>query len=132
MIGDSFGAAVLQRAMDGAWRREQAVAANIANHDTPGYKAIKVSFEDALDKAARAFGAGLRTREEIDKNLSAIKNSEIDVFQDSAFSERADASNVNLEQENIDMAKVQIQYSYLAREMTDALSRLRYAVREGR
>jgi flagellar basal-body rod protein FlgB len=130
MIGDSLSTAVLQRAMDGIWQRQKAVSANIANHETPGYKAVKVSFEDALDRAVRSM------KNEADpvraRNLDAVKRADIEVFQDETFSERADASNVNLELENIEMAKVQIQASYLSRQMTDTFSRLRYAVREGR
>jgi flagellar basal-body rod protein FlgB len=119
--------------MDGTWQREKAVAANIANHETPGYKAVKVSFEDALDRAARDMrrnaGGGA---DDYLSGLENIKKAGIGVFQDGTLSERADASNVNLELENIEMAKVQLQYSYLSRQISDTFSRLRYAVREGR
>ncbi|HHU17500.1 MAG TPA: hypothetical protein GXZ70_04665, partial [Clostridiales bacterium] len=66
------------------------------------------------------------------KDLEAIRNSEINVFIDRFTSERADGNNVNLDLENIEMAKVQIQYQYLTRSMTDMYSRLRYAISEGR
>ena len=46
MIGDSVTSALLQKALDGTWQRQRAIANNIANHETPGYKAIKVSFVD--------------------------------------------------------------------------------------
>jgi flagellar basal-body rod protein FlgB len=133
MIGDSITTAVLQRALDGTWQREKAIAANIANHETPGYKAIKVEFEAALDRAVRNLkrnvsvsGGGYMSA------LETIRKADIDVHENSTYSERADASNVNLEEENIEMAKVQIQYDYLTRQITDTFSRLRYAAREGR
>jgi flagellar basal body rod protein FlgB len=91
---------------------------------------VKVSFEDALDRAVRSMKNN--TDPARARNLDAVKRADIEVFQDETFSERADASNVNLELENIEMAKVQIQSSYLARQMTDTFSRLRYAAREGR
>lgn len=131
MIGDSLTTAVLHRAMDGIWQREKAVAANIANHETPGYKAIKVTFEDALDRAATDVRRAGR-HEGLPRRLETVKNAAIGVFQDNTFAERADSSNVNLELENIEMAKVQMQYSYLSRELTDTFTRLRYAIREGR
>jgi flagellar basal-body rod protein FlgB len=133
MIGDSLTTAALQRALDGTWQREKSIAANIANHETPGYKAIKVTFEDALDRAIRnmkknaAVSGGSYM-----SALDYVKNADISVNESRVISERADANNVNLEEENIEMAKVQIQYDYLTRQVTDTFSRLRYAVREGR
>jgi flagellar basal-body rod protein FlgB len=137
MIGDSLTTAVLQRALDGTWQREKTVAANIANHETPGYKAIKVEFEDALDRAVRnlkrdASVSGEKSGGSYMDALASVQNADISVHENRTYSERADASNVNLEEENIEMAKVQIQYSYLTRQITDTFSRLRYAVREGR
>jgi flagellar basal-body rod protein FlgB len=133
MIGDSLTTAVLQRALDGTWQREKTVAANIANHETPGYKAIKVSFEDALDRAVR----DLKRRTAVSKGdymnaLESVRRADIEVHEERTYSERADGNNVNLEEENIEMAKVQTQYSYLTRQITDTFSRLRYAVTEGR
>ncbi|MDR2089593.1 MAG: flagellar basal body rod protein FlgB [Clostridiales Family XIII bacterium] len=133
MISDSVTTAVLQRSLDGTWQREKVIAANIANHETPGYKAIKVDFEAALDRAVRnlkreaAVSGGSYMRA-----LDSVKKADITLHENRTYSERADASNVNLEEENIEMAKVQLQYSYLTRQITDTFSRLRYAVREGR
>ncbi|MDR1571957.1 MAG: flagellar basal body rod protein FlgB [Clostridiales Family XIII bacterium] len=132
MIGDSLATAVMQRAMDGTWQRGKSVSANIANHETPGYKAVKVSFEDALKRASERAALDMSVGGLDPQGLETVKNSDIEVFQDNTFSERADASNVNLELENIEMAKFQLQYSYLARQITDTFSRLRYAIREGR
>jgi flagellar basal-body rod protein FlgB len=133
MIGDSLTTAALQRALDGTWQREKATAANIANHETPGYKAIKVDFENALKNAVQ----NMRNSVAVSGGsymsaLDGVKNANIGVYESRIYSERADASNVNLEEENIEMAKVQLQYNYLTRQVTDTFSRLRYAVREGR
>ena len=68
----------------------------------------------------------------ISQELGAVRNSEIGVFTDSSTSERADGNNVNLDLENIEMAKVQFQYQYLTRSMTDMYARLRYAISEGK
>ena len=132
MIGDSVTSALLQRALDGTWQRQRAIANNIANHETPGYKAIKISFEDSLGQELRKIGSSTQTKEQIAKALEDIKNSEINVFSDNSTSERADGNNVNLDLENIEMAKTQIQYQYLTRSMTDMFARLRYAISEGK
>ncbi|MGI6747737.1 MAG: flagellar basal body rod protein FlgB [Anaerovoracaceae bacterium] len=130
MIGDSLTSAILHRALDGTWQRQRAIANNIANHETPGYKAMKVNFEDSLNNEIQKLNN--RTIGSHSNNLETIRNSDINVFIDRFTSERADGNNVNLDLENIEMAKVQIQYQYLTRSMTDMYSRLRYAISEGR
>lgn len=132
MIGDSVASALLQRALDGTWQRQRAIANNIANHETPGYKAIKVSFEESLDREVQKLGRSKPTKEEIFRGREALKNSRINMVSDDSTSERADGNNVNLDLENIEMAKTQIQYQYLTRSMTDMFSRLRYAISEGK
>ena len=42
----------LRVALNGADRRQQAIASNVANLETPGYLAREVSFEDSLRSAA--------------------------------------------------------------------------------
>ena len=118
MIGDSVTPNLIQKALDGIWQRQKAIANNIANHETPGYKATKVSFEHALRKELL--------------NGNNIKDSKIEVFTDRSGEERADGNNVNLESENIEMARTQLQYQFLTRAMTDMYARLRYAISEGK
>lgn len=132
MIGESITSAILQRALDGTWQRQRAIANNIANHETPGYKAIKVSFEDSLNQELQQLENRVPTRDMISQSIDDIKNSEINVHSDSSTSVRADGNNVDLDLENIEMAKTQIQYQYLTRSMTDMFSRLRYAISEGK
>lgn len=132
MIGDSITSAVLQRALDGTWQRQRAISNNIANHETPGYKAIKVNFEDSLDREIRKLENSIPTKEKIDESLEAVKKANIDVYSDPSTSNRVDGNNVDMDLENIEMARTQIQYQYLTRSMTDMFSRLRYAISEGR
>lgn len=132
MIGDSITSALLQRAMDGTWQRQKAIANNIANHETPGYKAIKVSFENSLDQELQKLQNGFRSKDELQQSMNSVQTADIDIFSDYSTSERADGNNVNLDYENIEMAKTQIQYQYLTRSMTDMFSRLRYAISEGK
>lgn len=132
MIGDSITTAILQKALDGVWQRQRAIANNIANHETPGYKAVKVNFEDSLKREIRKLENSIPTKEKIAEGVAAIKNSDIDVYSNLSTSNRADGNNVDMDLENIEMAKTQIQYQYLTRSMTDMFARLRYAISEGR
>lgn len=132
MIGDNLTSSTLQRALDGTWQRQKAISANIANHETPGYKATKVSFEETLSREVAKLGGKDVTAKEIRENLGEIKNSKIWNYKDDSTSMRADGNNVDIDIENIDMVKTQIQYMYLTRGVTDMYSRLKYAIRGGR
>lgn len=132
MIGDSTMSSVLQKALDGTWQRQKAISNNIANAETPGYKAVKVSFEDSLEREVQKMAGRKDSAKEFREGLEDIKQSDIDIISDYSTSERADENNVNMDQENIEMVKAQIQYSYLTRSMTDMFSRLRYAISEGK
>ncbi len=127
MLGDTVASALIERALDGSWQRQKVIANNIANQETPGYKAKSVSFEQQLKKQVahlKLSNAG--------KNISLIKNSKISIDENSSLSERADGNSVNMELENIQMAKAQIQYQFLTRTLADYYSRLRYAISEGK
>lgn len=50
MFRETSGAA-LEQAMKGVGRRLEAIADNLANAETPGYRARRVSFEEALHTA---------------------------------------------------------------------------------
>lgn len=49
---DQISTVLLLKAMDGLSLRAEATAANIANANTPGYRPVRVSFEEALAQAA--------------------------------------------------------------------------------
>jgi len=132
LIGDTAMSAILQKALDGTWQRQRAITNNIANAETPGYKAINVSFEKSLDQEVQKLASNMDTKEEFYQGLEELKKSDIEVYSDYSTSERADGNNVNIESENIEMAKTQLQYQYLTRSMTDMFSRLRYAISEGK
>lgn len=132
MIGDSLTSAILQKALDGTWQRQRAIANNIANHETPGYKAVKVSFEDSLKREIQKLEDSIPTKEKMAESMEAILNSKVDIYKDQSTAMRADGNNVDMDLENIEMAKAQIQYTYLVRSMTDMFSRLRYAISEGK
>ncbi|AFA49221.1 flagellar basal body rod protein FlgB [Acetobacterium woodii] len=135
MIGDSITTALYQKALDGTWQREKAISNNIANSETPGYKAIRVNFEDALKSEMNKLRSGSNSNDSdfIDKmdSIQSINNSNIDVYE-GATSSRLDENNVDLESENIDMSKSVLQYYYLVRGVSDSYSRLKTAINGGK
>jgi flagellar basal-body rod protein FlgB len=135
MIGDSITSALYQKALDGTWQRQKATSNNIANSETPGYKAIKVNFEDSLktemNKLQTTTSSGSTAFLDKMESIKSIEDSNISVYE-GATSSRLDENNVDLESENIDMSKSVLQYYYLVRGVSDSYSRLKYAVNGGK
>ena len=132
MIGSNLRTATLQRALDGVWQRQKAISANIANQETPGYKAVRVSFVEALSQAVRTAETGMNQPERRQALLDQVGRAPIRAMESLDTAERLDGNNVNMELENIELAKTQIQYQFLTRGMTDYYARLRYAISEGK
>jgi flagellar basal-body rod protein FlgB len=114
---------VLEKALDGTWTRNEAIAQNIANADTPGYKRKTVAFEEYLKDAMDG--------STIDN--SSVDNVEIKVGQDnSTLSTRSDGNNVDIESEMASMAKNTIEYETLVQSISSSYKRLASAIKEGR
>lgn len=104
----------LQKGLGASWLRNEVISNNIANVDTPGFKASHVLFEDVL---ANAIGSddtiGMATTNERHipaSAASAIQNAEPETVQDETTSTRLDGNNVSIENEMVDLAKNSIQY----------------------
>lgn len=54
---------LIVKALDGLMVRQTAIAENIANAGSPGFRPLRVTFEDALAAAARRGGASVRAVE---------------------------------------------------------------------
>ncbi|MCR5481979.1 MAG: flagellar basal body rod protein FlgB [Clostridia bacterium] len=133
MIGDNLTSSIVTKALDGVWQRQKAVSANIANAETPYYKAEKVTFEEELARRVKKLGTGPDvTGKTIREGLGTIKDSEIFNYDDDYITMRLDGNNVDIDQENVDMIKTQIQYMYLVRSMTNMYANLEYAVKGGK
>lgn len=111
---------VTQLGLDYSWRKMESVQENIANLDTPGYKAKKVSFENELVNNMR----NIRNAKKSDIS-DAIFSTNIKVEEDDAASLRLDGNNVNFDAESIELARTQIQYQYLVRQYSSEHTRLK-------
>lgn len=106
MFPDDLTTAVLTQAMAGYSARNTAIANNIANADTPGYKRVDVTFESAL---ADAVGADReRLRMDVGSAISAIDGSDVtrrvddvapNVMSTDTTTMRVDGSNVDPDDE---------------------------------
>lgn len=115
------GKNVIHRALDATWERNEAIAQNIANVDTPGYKRKTVSFEEELREAM----------ESKDFKKNDADKIEITVSEDNRnLSMKLDGNNVDIDTEMADLAKNTIRYNALAQMA--GYSKLMMVIKEGK
>ena len=83
----------LERAIGGAAQRQSALAANLANANTPGYQRVDVDFHSAIQSAL----AG-------DDPRAAVENATFGAQRDAAAVTRADGNSVDAEAESAKLA----------------------------
>ena len=123
-----------EKALDAAWIRNEVIAQNIANVDTPGYKKSSVAFEEYLQGASEksGFKGNTTDRRHIPIGKSN-ENAKIRIVRDnSELSTRLDGNNVDIEAEMAEMAKNNIRYYTLVQSVTDSYQRIRTVINEGR
>lgn len=92
----------LAKTLDAAAARQRAIANNIANVETPGYKRSYVAFEDELRRVMDE-----RTGDDLRESLGELTPvTQTDVLSPA----REDGNNVNIDAEIADMAKNTIKY----------------------
>ncbi|WP_262391918.1 flagellar basal body rod protein FlgB [Sporolactobacillus inulinus] len=104
----------LEQGLNRSMAAQNAIAQNIANVDTPDYKAKKVLFEDVLDSKMQAN----RTNP---KHLSFTSAGETSfrIVNDSFGSVQNNGNNVDLEHEMSELAQNQLLYQTLSQAASD-------------
>ena len=118
---------LLNKSLDGLWLRQQISMENIANYSTPGYKSKFVEFENILK--ANLNNLGENTTSELNEQ---INSSSILIQENEDQSLRLDGNNVDLEKENLQLAKTQLQYMYTVSEINSYFSKLKSVISEGK
>ena len=102
---------VLNKAADAAWQRNDILANNIANVDTPGYKRQGIDVQSQFRRAL-----GNSRYETVDAKVAHVSGTELQarVYTDAAnFSYRLDGNNVDVDSEGTELASNQIWYNGL-------------------
>ena len=85
----------IQKALDLYWKRNEAITSNLANSETPGFRASDVSFGSELEKAFEGHGAELQKTNESHMDLNSKGTSHL--VADLSGATRADGNNVDLD-----------------------------------
>jgi flagellar basal-body rod protein FlgB len=123
----------LHQALDGLVAREKATAQNLANADTPGYKAQQVEFENLLRQKIRS-----QSGESLELSQTHAGHLSTQFPDDRPFTVhqlqgimRNDQNGVDLEQEMTTMAQTQMKYTALSDKMAGGFSQLKFVISEG-
>lgn len=128
-------ARLLEKAIEASWKRQEVIADNIANADTPGFKKSRVEFESLLKSAIeRGAVGGKKTRpEHFDTGWGGdLENTPVAIVKSGNTSMRADGNNVDIDIEMTELAKNTIYYNTLITKLNKELGRLKMAINGGR
>lgn len=125
---------LLEKALDAAWMKNEVIANNIANVNTPGFKKSNVRFEDQMASAASEFQIGSMQKDSkflpIGNDIRSISSPEI--TQESFTSGRKDGNNVDVDVEMAELAKNTIKFNAIISQISRQFNSIRTAINEGR
>jgi flagellar basal-body rod protein FlgB len=105
-------ASKLEQYMDLLGKRQQLVAANIANADTPGYKAKDIDFQFEF--------------------MSQMEGGTPNVIESPGLPVKNDGNNVNMEHESRLLAENALRFSVASTLLRDQIKGVRAAINEGK
>ncbi|MBR1910035.1 MAG: flagellar basal body rod protein FlgB [Lachnospiraceae bacterium] len=120
---------VLGKAADGAWARNTAIANNIANVDTPGYKRQDVSFEEQLRHALKASKYPSLDSKVAEANLHLNRLNPRTYTDIPNWSYRMDKNNVDIDTENVELASNQIKYNGITNSIDSEFANLKLVIK---
>ena len=124
---DLYGNGLLlgEKTLDSLWMRQNLTMNNIANVDTPGFKSQYMTFENELAQKIRS---ALTVKKTSMKNVArGIENMSVHTTLNE--STRLDENNVDMDQEQVELARTAYEYQFMISSVSSDLSRLRSAAK---
>lgn len=126
---------LLSKALDTMSLRHEVISSNIANQDTPNYKAKDVRFKDELESAIKSEvpdGNYKTNPRHISFSDSVLSSEAGDVVTRLDSGNSYDNNSVNVELEMANMAKNTIMYNTAAQLISNKFKILSNAIKEGK
>jgi len=126
--------AALQKSLDLRQQKQQVIAANIANAETPGYAARKLNFEADLRQALNNPGLdGKKTNpRHIPVGSGGIDAVQGTITQVHERTPLGDGNSVSVDDEMLDLAENQLLYEAGTQILKRKLGLLKYAANDGK
>lgn len=127
---NTVGIKMTEQGLDALWLKQQVIGHNLANSSTPGYKARYVTFSEKLKKELKCKAPEhIYDEEHYHEQVEETSNGLFDVKIGTAYDKnrRPDENDVDVDQQNLELARTQIQYDLLSRSMSTHMSMLKSA-----
>ncbi|MDO5062373.1 MAG: flagellar basal body rod protein FlgB [Peptostreptococcaceae bacterium] len=117
-----------EKTLDFLWKRQGIIANNIANQDTPNYKAKLLTFEESFRSQIEGVGRkkGPGTKKAF---AEAIDRADANTKENNSGSNRLDGNNVSPDAEYTELARTGLQYQYALRAINDEFMRIRSVIK---
>lgn len=115
MLFDGLEFKAMQSSLDALWLKQKVISNNLANIETPGFKASKVSFEDVLENARNEKGA-------------ERYSFQAQITQDETTSARPDGNNVSVDKEQLELYQTYLQSVYLYEKIGGQMTDMQYVL----
>ena len=119
-VSQSTNFALAAKLLDAAVMRQEAIATNIANAETPGFKRVDINADFNRELATR-MNRGASSRELRDVRLE-IKEDE------NPRAMRQDANTVEVEREMLEMNRNTVAYEFLTDYVSSSFKSLKFAI----
>jgi flagellar basal-body rod protein FlgB len=117
----------LETALDGAALKQKTIANNLANVDTPGYKAKETVFKQEFERSLKAYRTDQRHFA-----FSTQQTSAFYVKEESNTTMNNNGNNVDVDKEMAEMAKNQLYYQTLVQRINGKFNSIMMVVKGGR
>lgn len=128
-ISDSAIMAALGRRLNDAVAKQAVAAGNLANIDTPGYRAREASFGDVLEGEVQKLALSITNDGQIPNApaAGAAATKEVEGLQS-----RRDGNNVQLDRELLTMTRASADFAAAQAALAAKFRLIRFAINEGR
>lgn len=116
---------LLEKSMNYLWAKQAAILDNVANAETPNYKAKVVTFEESIREKLRKAAGTKNARQSV---REVIDGSDMYVFE-AEEAKRMDENNIDTTEQMVEMVRNAYQQQYVYSAINKSYAILRMAVR---
>lgn len=124
---------ITTKALNASWKRNEIIANNIANANTPNFKRSDVVFNEILKDYLKKDNIKLKTTHEkhIQPGIDKIEDLNYRIVNSGNYQTRRDGNNVDIDVEMAELAKNHIVYNTLANQVNNNIQKIKMVLREG-
>ena len=121
------GIALTEKVLDFLWARQSVSLNNVANVDTPGFKAQYLTFEEELDRRLTSANKAKKAPKRAVSDAVASSQSWLNTTWNE--SSRLDGNNVDMDQEQVEIVRTAYEYQYMISSINNDITRLKSAAK---